>query len=343
MTDDEILAAVGGLLQQRAAPRPAATAVHVLARRWRAAHTDLASLESERGRAARLLAWRPADGPFVGVKLARRDPMSLTPEDVDQFRADQRARVTRRKRPTSPAWRNRCVMLLQRWLNFAVSRKTIPSNPIKGVEPEREAPARDVVVSEEGIARILAALEHCPLVWAWTILAFESGMRRGEMLQLCWRQLAATDGVIHIPGEHAKSRRARDVEYPERSQAALAGLPRVLGCDRVFANPETRRSYDGRWIHELFVRAVAASGVVGAGGKPPRLHDLRRSYVTLMRKRGVQESVVMEFSGHADPKVFRRYNIVEQDDLDAARAKNAAGRAADLDELAARRRDSSTR
>lgn len=343
MTDDDILAAVTGLLQQRAAPRAAPTAMLVLWRRWADAHGDLASIDSERGRAARLLAWRPKDGPHAGVRLARRDPTSLTPVDVDMFRADQRARITRRKRPTSPAWRNRCVMLLQRWLNFAESRGTIARNPIKGVEPEREAPARDVVVSEEGIARILAALERCPLVWAWTILAFESGMRRGEMLRLCWRQLDGASGVIHVPGEHTKSRRGRDVEYPERSQAALAGLPRVLGCDRVFANPETRRPYDGRWIHELFVRAVAASGVVGAGGKPPRLHDLRRSYVTLMRRRGVQESVVMEFSGHADPKVFRRYNIVEQDDLDAARAKNAAGRAAELDELAARRRDSSTR
>lgn len=342
MTDDEILAAAVELLQRRAAPRAASTTVAALYKRWSDAHGSLASFKTEQGRAALLLAWAPKDGPFAAVTLGDRDPTTLTAGDVDMFRADQRQRRTRRKAGTTPATRNRFVMLLQRWLNFAASRGTIARNPIKAVEPEREAPSRDVVVTEDGIARILAAIES-RLVQAWTIVAFESGMRRGEMLKLCWRQLDGSGGVIHIPGEHTKSRKARDVEYPPRSRAAVEALPRVIGCAEVFANPETRRPYDGRWIHELFIRGVDASGVTGAGGKPPRLHDLRRSYVTLMRKRGVQESVVMKFSGHADAQVFRRYNIVEQDDLDAARAKNAAGRAADLAAIKQGRDDSASR
>lgn len=336
MTDDEILARALGLLQDRLAP-PARPNVHALWRRWESAHGDLASLDSERGRAARLLAWRPLDGPHAGVRLARRDPLSITPVDVDMFRADERARITRRKRPTSAAWRNRCVMLLQRWLNFAASRRTIDHNPIKGVEPEREAPASSIVITEESFERIMACLGR-DVFRAWAIVAFESGMRRGEMLKLCWRQLDAAAGVIHIPAEHTKAKKARDVEFPPRSQAALAALPRVLGCHQVFANPVTRRPYNGRWIHEMFIRGVAASGVVGPEGKPPTLHRLRVAYVTLFCDRGGPESVVMTFSGHEDPTVFRRYRIVRKEARAAAMAKNAAGRATELGELAAARR-----
>lgn len=316
------------------------TTVHFLSRRWGAAHEGLASVDSERGRAARLLAWRPADGPFAGVRLANRDPMTLTPEDVDMFRADQRARITRRKRPTSAAWRNRCVMLLQRWLNFAASRRTIPSNPIKGVTPEREAPASSIVITEETFEHIMVSLEW-EVIRTWAIVAFESGMRRGEMLKLCWRQLDFNAGVIHIPAEHTKARRERDVEFPPRSQAALRELPRVLGCDQVFANPETKRPYNGRWIHETFVRGVKRSGVVGPEGKPPTLHRLRVAYVTLFCDRGAPETVVMTFSGHTDPSVFLRYRIVRKEARTAAMAKNAAGRAAELQALTERRRSRS--
>lgn len=341
MTDDAILALAVEVLQRRAAsvaaPRASAATVHALSKRWWAAHGDLASLGSERGRAAQLLMWQAKDGPFAGVRLARRDPMSLSPEDIDMFRADQRKRVTKRKRPTSAAWRNRAVMLLQRWLNFAASRRTIPSNPIKGLGQEREDPASSIVITEESFALIMDGLGS-ELMRAWAVVAFESGMRRGEMLKLCWRQLDAHAGVIRIPAEHTKAKKARDVEYPRRSREALEALPRVLGCPNVFANPDTKKPYNGRWIHELFVRGVAASGVVGPEGKPPTLHRLRVAYVTLFCDRGTPETVVMNFSGHTDPSVFLRYRIVRKEARAVAMKSNADGREAEIQELAERRR-----
>jgi len=80
---------------------------------------------------------------------------------------------------------------------------------------------------------------------------------------------------------------------------------------------------------------VNAAGVVGADGKRPTWHALRRSYVTLMRRRGVQESVVMRLSGHSDRSVFERYNVIVADDIKAAIKANAAGRAKEIGELRA--------
>lgn len=50
-------------------------------------------------------------------------------------------------------------------------------------------------------------------------------------------------------------------------------------------------------------------------------HDLRRSFISNCRKAGVDPVTTMAISGHKDPKVFRRYNIVNTEDLQNAGQK----------------------
>lgn len=285
---------------------------------WEKAHAHLTSIATEQGRARNEIL--PAFGERVAAELM--------PGDIDDYRARRRLVVTRLGRPTTPATINREVALLHRMLNFGVARRLISANPIRGaVKLLREAPPPDVVVEEEGIERLMSLIGN-RAARAWTILAFESGMRRGEIRQLCWRQLDPAACTITIPGAHTKSRRPRVVEFPARSQAAIAELPEV--CDHVFANPSTRRPYHAQRLYKLFVRAVVLSGIVGADGKRPTWHALRRSYITLMRRRGVQETVVMKLSGHADRNVFERYNVVGGNEIAEAMKQNSEGRQREL-------------
>ena len=50
-------------------------------------------------------------------------------------------------------------------------------------------------------------------------------------------------------------------------------------------------------------------------------HDLRRTFITHMRRAGVQRSVIMEISGHSRGEVFDRYNQVSLDDMRQAISK----------------------
>ena len=43
-------------------------------------------------------------------------------------------------------------------------------------------------------------------------------------------------------------------------------------------------------------------------------HDLRRTFNTNMRKAGVQESVIMDITGHSTREMFDRYNTIDLED-----------------------------
>ena len=43
-------------------------------------------------------------------------------------------------------------------------------------------------------------------------------------------------------------------------------------------------------------------------------HDLRHTFKTNMRKAGIQESVIMEITGHSTREMFDRYNTIDQED-----------------------------
>jgi integrase len=114
----------------------------------------------------------------------------------------------------------------------------------------------------------------------------------------------------------------RIVYLTDRVLTALSEQPRLLHADFVFVNPATGEPWQD--IQGAAERAREKAGLEGVW-----VHDLRRSFVTLSRRCGLPESVVARFSGHRTPAVFKRYNIVEEQDLKAAvqvlnRARKAA-------------------
>jgi integrase len=280
---------------------------------WCNANTGrVRSIDSDRGRVRHL---------FRLFGLERR-LATLTLEDVDAYRAQRRREITVRKGPPSPATRNREVELLARLVAFAVTRRLLRSNPLEGLEFEPEDNIREVVVKEELLERILAAC--VPWLRAFVLVAIDSGMRREEVVRLRWEQIDDEQGLISVFAVDTKTRQARNTILSDRARDAIAALPRTGRW--VFMSPVTGQHLHADFVGKTFRLAMVDAGITAPDGRQIWLHDLRRSFATNSRRRGIPEAVVMRMTGHRTQAVFERYNIVAAEDILRARQVLGADR-----------------
>ena len=286
----------GDFLGRRRPPR------HTVAELWAAyvpaAKRDNASWETDAGRAQHVLRHL---GRFPADRLSLRE--------VDGYRDARLKETTQRGGPPSPATLDREVELLKRMLSYAVKAGLLTEHPLAAVQLLRRPNVRKTVLDTQAFERLFEGAEEAlrPVL----LLAFDTGMRKEELLALRWEQVDLDAGTIQLAPEDTKTEEARLIVLTERSRSALRALPSRFGRQFVFVNPKTGT----RWvdIRKSFKRSVAAAGFQGLW-----FHDLRRSFITRARRVGVPESVVMRMSGHRTRAVFERYNVVDTQDLRAA-------------------------
>jgi integrase len=85
---------------------------------------------------------------------------------------------------------------------------------------------------------------------------------------------------------------------------------RAIGVPWVFHR--AGRPVRGKILRRHFRRAVTAAKLEGL-----IFHDLRRSAVRNMVRAGVSPHVAMAISGHRSPAMFRRYDVVNLEDVAA--------------------------
>lgn len=161
-----------------------------------------------------------------------------------------------------------------------------------------------------------------PWLCAMLSLGYTYGFRKSELLNMKVEQVDLLARTIRLnPGE-TKNGQGRTVTLTEACYVLVMELVRGKQPeDYLLTRPEGERSF-----------AVAWAALTEAAKKPGLLfHDLRRSAVRNMVRRGVTERVAMRISGHKTRSVFDRYDIVSESDLaDAALKVERGGK----DELA---------
>jgi integrase len=249
---------------------------------------------------------------FSGQKL-----IGITPAAVEGYRTWRRSSCSRFGRPVLPGTVNRELAFFRYMWNLARKgvlflKGGVPrENPVSEVVFEPPHDERNRIFSAEEVAKLLDASP----VWLEPVilLAYQTGMRRGEIVGLRWEQVDMKRSLIRLRSCDTKTGEGRAIPLLPQVRSMFATLPWGLGQNAVFPNPATGQPYTPAWVSMAFQRTCRRAGLTNA-----RFHDLRHTFVTNARRAKIDYFRIMAITGHKTLRVFQRYNLIDEGDLQEA-------------------------
>lgn len=268
--------------QERNKPRP--TQFQNMAEEYlRWAKVNHRGYQADQSRMSRLVA------AFKGKTLDE-----ITIKDVEALKAELAAKL-------SPASVNRHLALLQHLFTLAIQWRKVTENPVKSVRPFKENNARVRYLTPDEEARLFQACpdRYKPLV----TVALHTGLRKGELLGLVWRDVDFEAGVLTV--ERSKHGEAKRLPMNSRVAETLRALPRTSA--HVFP-PEQYQ-----WISQTFPAIVRKANI-----EDFHLHDLRHTFASKLAMAGVDMLTIKELGGWKTLGMVTRYAHLSPDHKRAA-------------------------
>ena len=246
--------------------------------------------------------------PLGAVRLQKLGPTKIQ----EAYNAVRR----RNGEPLAPSTRRYIHVILKSALARAVEQNLLARNPADAVRPPRVERTEITTHTVEQSVRLLESIKHMHVYWP-VLLALATGMRRGEILAIRWKNIDLERGVARVVQsleqtkaglrfKDVKAHRSRAINLPsfvveqfrrfKRDQAeqllrlGVRQSGETLVCCREDGAPKQPRSLTHEFSH-LIGRLTDLPRV--------RLHDLRHSHATQLLADGVHPKVAQERLGHS--------------------------------------------
>lgn len=209
--------------------------------------------------------------------------------DIERFK-------TERAKEVKEGTVNRELAVLKTMYVKAVEWGKTIENPAKGVKKFKENNRRQRCLTYEEEEKLLANCNERvkPIV----ILALYTGMRRGEILKLKWRDIDLNNKNIHLAD--TKNGESRDIPINNTVLDTLNKIIKHPTSEYVFCNKAGKPYKD---IKKSFLSAVEKAGIINF-----RLHDCRHSFISRLMMAGVDLASLTEIAGHKSVKMTIRYS-----------------------------------
>jgi len=218
----------------------------------------------------------------------------ITPKDIEEFKAI-------RVRQVKPATVNRELATLKTMFNKAVEWGKFQNSPAKNVKFLKEDNKRLRYLEREEIKRLI---EACPPdLRPIVIIALNTGMRKGEILNLKWHNIDFKRGIIYLLD--TKNGEKREVYMNDTVKRTLIRVRKHPDSPYVFCRKDGKPIKD---IRKSFFTALKKAGIMNF-----RFHDLRHTFASQLVMNGVDLKTVQELMGHKDIRMTLRYSHLSAD------------------------------
>ena len=252
----------------------------------------------------------------------------------------ERFKANRLKDGISPATVNRDLARLSGCLTKAIEWKMLAEHPVRGVKPAKGGDEHRIRYlngdEEKALRRALDAREkahqkrrmsgnewrkargrdalpalpaYCDHLTPMTLLAINTGLRRGELTSLTWADINLERKVLTVRAGYAKSGKARHVQLNSEAVDVLKRYKKQCDDERKRSSlPESGcEDRTGRLFAVHSIKKAWAAVVTEAKLRDFRWHDLRHTFASKLVMAGVDLNTVRELLGHADIRMTLRY------------------------------------
>jgi integrase len=209
---------------------------------------------------------------------------------------------------TAARTRNKQLTILNGIFRRAQKRFGLQRNPVLEIERMREPRQVNLdVFSPEEVMALVRAAESEQDAAIYLTAAF-TGLRRGELIALRWRDVDFAGCVIRVRASYSagalttpKSGKLRSVPMAPQVAETLARLGRTATDDALVFLGEGGGYLDGSALRRRYKLALERAGL-----RSLRFHDLRHTFGT----RAISKADILrvkEWMGHADVATTMRY------------------------------------
>ena len=180
----------------------------------------------------------------------------------------------------------------------------IPQNPVKNIRKPRVNNLRSRRLSNEEETILLAQCrQHSSMMESVVILAIETAMRLGEIINLKWSDINITHHLAII--NKTKNGEVRQVPLSNSAIASVRTLPRHIASFKVFWRWKAVSSFESSWQ-----RVLAKSEI-----KNFRFHDLRHEATSRLFEKNLNMFEVSNITGHKTLQMLKRYTHLSIDKI----------------------------
>ncbi|MGF6293694.1 tyrosine-type recombinase/integrase [Paraburkholderia youngii] len=227
--------------------------------------------------------------------LAKLSMAALTPRAVAAYRDE-------RLKEVKPATVIRELAFLSAIINHARREWDINiTDPVELIRKPPRPQGRDRILAPEEEVRLLPALAPTGRINVWllpaTILSSETGMRRGELVELRWSNVNLEAQTAYLP--MTKNGMARTVPLSTKAVGILAALP---------------RSIDGRVIPVKGIPCMRRSGKRANVKGSPTSTGITYGHTAITRLAQKLPNIIelAAVSGHRSLAMLKRYDHRQQ-------------------------------
>lgn len=192
------------------------------------------------------------------------------------------------------------LQLLSRVIKYARTQHFILNkhDPFKDFKYPDAGKPRERILTENEYNRIL--IDISPIMFPIVALAWETGMRRGEILSITKDMIDLDNRILTLT--HTKNGHSRTVPLSRKAIQILTTQSKL--CEHILFQVK-RHS-----VTRAFKRTCERLNIEGVC-----FHTLRHSAITRIAKKGVNTHQLKAFSGHKDTRMLERYTHIQATDI----------------------------